>query len=352
MKSSDRIIIIVSLIILAGISLGLGIFDELRPERAVVATEADPSVSESVSESVSDEGKPEWLLAAASGSSTTVKKVGLVRTENGSLYFYKNGKPVTSSLIRSGKNTYYFGKNGKAYTGKWRTVSGEKYYFGKSGKAVTGSVKIGKRFRVFDAKGHLCVTQAKKRIVRVGKKKYMVTGNGYAVRGWTEVGGRMVHTLKKGLFDNRKKAGYIPLNGKGYAKNTTQAKAKVLARRFIRRHTNPSDSAVDKFRKCFRQIIGGTAYVGDWRPQGFGKKGWQYRSAVEMLSNGLVGDCYGVSCAVAACAKELGFQPYVIWATCSHSFVIVDGKYYDNMYGAVFGATTHEPYQTKEEFKF
>ena len=111
-------------------------------------------------------------------------------------------------------------------------------------------------------------------------------------------------------------------------------------------------SASEKFRKCFRHIIAYTAYQGDWRPTGFGKKGWQYRSAIEMFSFGLVGDCYGVSCAVAACAKELGFKPYVIWATCSHSFVIIDGKYYDNMYGAVFGATSHEPYTAKEKFKF
>lgn len=109
---------------------------------------------------------------------------------------------------------------------------------------------------------------------------------------------------------------------------------------------------MEKFRKCFKQIVGGNSYVGDWRPQGFGKKGWQYRSAIEMFSFGLVGDCYGISCAVAACAKDLGFQPYVIWAAHSHAFVIVDGRYYDNMHGAKFGTTTHDPYKVKEKFKF
>ena len=128
--------------------------------------------------------------------------------------------------------------------------------------------------------------------------------------------------------------------------------AKIYAAKFIKNHTSKSDSKITKFKKCFRAIIGGTSYIADWRPTGFGKKNWQYRSAIEMFAGSLCGDCYGISCAVAACAKEIGYQPYVIWATQSHAFVIVDGKYYDNMHGAKFGTTTHDPYKVKEKFKF
>jgi hypothetical protein len=71
-----------------------------------------------------------------------------------------------------------------------------------------------------------------------------------------------------------------------------------------------------------------------------------------MFQNSLTGNCYGISSAVAAVAKELGYQPYVIRTTNGHSFVMVDGKYYDNMYGAKFGATTHRAYKVKEKFKF
>ncbi|MBR1741971.1 MAG: hypothetical protein IJ733_08915 [Lachnospiraceae bacterium] len=43
---------------------------------------------------------------------------------------------------------------------------------------------------------------------------------------------------------------------------------------------------------------------------------------------------------------------YVILNKIIIFFRIVDGKYYDNMHGAKFGTTTHEPYTVKEKFKF
>lgn len=214
-----------------------------------------------------------------------------------------------------------------------------------------GSVRVKKKYRIYGEDGKLYVVK-KRQLVTIDGKQYMVQGKGIPAPGWFVHKKKVIHIRKNGTVDKRKKCSYIALNGKGYAKNTTQAMVKIEAAKFIAKHTAPSDSKPEKFRKCFRTVIGGTSYIGDWRPQGFGKKGWQYRSALEMFETGLMGDCYGVSCVVAACAKELGYQPYVIWSTNSHAFVIVDGKYYDNMQGAVFGATTHVPYTVKEKFKF
>ena len=290
--------------------------------------------------------------SAASGPGADIEKNGIVKEDDGSIYYYRDGMIVTEALVNDGDDTYYFGVSGKAVKKTWRILQGHKYYFRKSGRAAKGSVKIKMKYRIFDENGHLCTATKKTATVKVNKKRYLVKKGGYAASGWYKKHGKMLHTRKNGAYDTRKKAGYIPLNGKGYAKNSEQVQAMLLARRFIKRHTNKKDSPTEKFRKCFRQIVGGNTYVGDWRPQGFGKKGWQYRSAIEMFSFGLMGDCYGISCAVAACAKELGFQPYVIWAAHSHAFVIVDGRYYDNMNGAHFGTYSHSPYKTKEKFKF
>lgn len=290
--------------------------------------------------------------SAVSGPGAGIIKDGIVRENDGSIYYYRNGRIVTEALIHSGESTFYFGVSGKAVKNTWRTLQGNKYYFKKNARAAKGSIKIKKKYRVFDEMGRLCKVNGKNKTIKVKGINYLVKQNGYASSGWHKIGKRMLHTKKNGAYDRRKKAGYIPLNGKGYAKNPEQVQAMLLARKFIKRHTNKKDSPTEKFRKCFKQIVGGNVYVGDWRPQGFGEKGWQYRSAIEMFSCGLMGDCYGISCAVAACAKDLGFQPYVIWAAHSHAFVIVDGKYYDNMHGAHFGTTTHEPYQVKEKFKF
>lgn len=284
------------------------------------------------------------------GASVTPVKSGLIK-EKGSYYYYIFGERVKNTLIKTGDRIYYFGSNGKALKKRWKGIDGDWYYFKKNCRAAIGSVSINKKYRVFNKYGHL-FRNTKRKTVKVNGTKYLIDKNGYALKGWFEVGEKMLHTRKNGSYDKRKRCGYIPMNKKGYAKNAEQVRAMLLARKFIKKHTSSSDSAMEKFRKCFKQIVGGNVYVGDWRPQGFGEKGWQYRSAIEMFSFGLVGDCYGISCAVAACAKDLGFQPYVIWAAHSHAFVMVDGKYYDNMHGAVFGTTTHEPYVVKEKFKF
>ena len=289
---------------------------------------------------------------AVSGGAVDGKpeKIGLVK-KSGDLYFYRNGEPVRDTLIKTGGDIFYFGNSGRALTKRWRMINDDWYYFKEKGRAAVGSVKIKGKYRIFNKHAHLC-TVTKQRAVQVKKKRFLVEKDGYAAHGWFSYKGRMLHTRKNGAFDKRKRCGYIPMNKKGFAKNGEQVQAMLLARAFIRRHTDRGDSPMRKFEKCFHVIMAGTQYIGNWRPQGFGEKGWQYRSAIEMFTFGLMGDCYGVSCAVAAVAKDLGFQPYVIWAASSHAFVIVDGKYYDNMHGAKFGTTTHDPYTVKEKFKF
>ena len=75
-----------------------------------------------------------------------------------------------------------------------------------------------------------------------------------------------------------------------------------------------------------------TNFVGymDPTPQEFKTKDWVYKYSLQMFQNGLTGNCYGIASSVAAIAKELGYEPYVITIPEGHSFVMINGLYYDN----------------------
>ena len=55
---------------------------------------------------------------------------------------------------------------------------------------------------------------------------------------------------------------------------------------------------------------------------------------------------------VNAVIKELGYQPYVITLAEGHSFVMINGRYYDNMYGALFDAASRPSYVAQYKIKF
>ena len=50
--------------------------------------------------------------------------------------------------------------------------------------------------------------------------------------------------------------------------------------------------------------------------------------------------------------QELGYEPYVITIPDGHSFVMINGLYYDNMYGTLFGAATRPAYTIEHKIKF
>lgn len=133
-----------------------------------------------------------------------------------------------------------------------------------------------------------------------------------------------------------------------------QARCKMAARRFIANHTTAGMTNRQKLRACFNYIIGYNRFVGsmDPTPSEFRSRRWVYKYAVQMFENGLTGNCYGMASAVAAVAKELGYQPYVITLAEGHSFVMINGRYYDNMYGALFDAASRPSYVAQYKIKF
>lgn len=100
---------------------------------------------------------------------------GLIRDENGHLFYYKDGVKLKNTWKTVNGSKYYFGKSGKAYVGKrkvgkatyyfadngkrktgWRTINGKKYYFSpKNGKMVTGKKTIFHYLCYFNEKGVL-----------------------------------------------------------------------------------------------------------------------------------------------------------------------------------------------------
>lgn len=111
---------------------------------------------------------------------------GLIRDENGNLFYYKDGVKIKNTWKAVSGSKYYFGKSGKAYVGKrkvgkatyyfavngkrktgWRTNNGKKYYFSpKNGKMVTGKKTISHYLCYFSEKGVL--------LRKIDKNKKMV----------------------------------------------------------------------------------------------------------------------------------------------------------------------------------
>lgn len=111
---------------------------------------------------------------------------GLIRDENGHLFYYKDGVKLKNTWKTVNGSKYYFGKSGKAYVGKrkvgkatyyfadngkrktgWHTINGKKYYFSpKNGKMVTGKKTISHYLCYFSEKGVL--------LRKIDKNKKMV----------------------------------------------------------------------------------------------------------------------------------------------------------------------------------
>ena len=111
---------------------------------------------------------------------------GLIRDENGNLFYYKDGVKIKNTWKAVSGSKYYFGKSGKAYVGKrkvgkatyyfsvngkrktgWRTINGKKYYFSpKNGKMVTVKKTISHYLCYFSEKGVL--------LRKIDKNKKMV----------------------------------------------------------------------------------------------------------------------------------------------------------------------------------
>lgn len=143
------------------------------------------------------------VTAAPTGEPKVLK--GLVRDGKGNLYYYKDGKAVSSVLKKIKGNYYYFGKKGKAvkglkkingakyyFSGKTgkavrglKKISGNTYYFGKNGRAVTGLKKINRNLYYFRASGK--ALKGKKMTIN-GRGYYFGSSGKAKLDGWVDIG--------------------------------------------------------------------------------------------------------------------------------------------------------------------
>ena len=172
--------------------------------------------------------------------------------------------------------------------------------------------------------------------------------------GWHEYNGKMYYVYRDGKCAANRTVGGIRFTKDGYASNMDQVKCKLAAKKFIAQHTTANMTKEQKLRACFNYIVGYNRFVGNMSPtkEEFQTTTWVYKYGLQMFQNGLTGNCYGMSSSFAAVAKELGYQPYVITIPEGHGFVMIDGRYYDNMYGGLFNAATRPAYYVLQKIRF
>lgn len=234
----------------------------------------------------------------------------------------------------------------------WHTgKQGKKYFLKKDGKRAVGWKRIKGKYYYFNNGGVL--TGKTGWIDLNGKRMYIQPDRSRCQGGMYEIGGNLYYFNKAGaLVTNREKfvvsGKYYSIGADGTAKEIPliQIQCGEEAQKFIEKHTSASQTNYQKLRKCFDWLLAYMGYVGGSSSRSqFYEENWQYKKAVSVFQT-MCGNCYSFACAVAACAKELGYEPTVIIVD-GHGYVRINGGYYDNMHGGLFGS----PYPVVSESK-
>ena len=171
---------------------------------------------------------------------------GLYTDDDGSIYYYKNGSPITDTLkkltIDGTKYYYYFGHNGKAYTKGYKKVTSDAgtdyYYFKSDGRAYTSgykAVKIkGKTQYFFFRKNGKAAKDKLKTILNDGSKyKYYFKSNGRAAKTkWKTLNGKTYYFDKLGRAVTGTKTiskYYCVFDNKGVLQRKINTKGKLIA---------------------------------------------------------------------------------------------------------------------------
>lgn len=324
----------------------------------------------------------------AASTKTTAEQENTIQTP-------EETAPVQTGLVKVNGRTMYIQKNGTPLKNDKVLVNGYMYVFGKTG-LLTQKYKYYKPQWIKKSDGYYYWRQENGKILKkrgwhiVNNKKYFLLSDGKRAKGWTKVGGKYLYfqtnglqRKQRGLFkaggsvyclkaDFSRATGMYWVNGKRYyfhtktgklikdqkilvvdnkyysadkdgvitRLNPLEAQAALEAQKIINKCTNSSMSREQKLRACFNYTLWNIKYKTDpFDKAKFEVKDWQYQRVIQACKSGFVGNCYAFACIFAACAKELGYEPYVIVAAVDHGFVQINGLYYDNM-GPLFGVSS------------
>ncbi|MBQ8307112.1 MAG: hypothetical protein IJX90_12955 [Blautia sp.] len=273
-----------------------------------------------------------WAVSARADTSTasTTVKSGMVKTKEG-IRFYKKGEYLKNQW-------YYFNK--------------KKYYLKADGYAIRNCfAKVDGKYWLFDSNSTL-VRPSKTSIVKVASNYCYVNKNGNpAGKGWVTIGTKTYYVYACGYCAKNKTIDGIKLGSNGVADiPADKLTARRLCEKFISKHAGSKKSKRDKFRACFNYVLAYQRYTPGRDPRGYPNKGWQYKAAIDAFKS-LKGNCYTFAAVIACIADTLGYNPYVVTIKAGHGFVMIDGKYYDNM-GALFGSSSHFSYKVKTKFRY
>ena len=232
----------------------------------------------------------------------------------------------------------------------------------KQGKPVRVIRRSGNYYAAY--KDKTIYTPQKAEIRKIGKDKYYIRKNGELACGAMKMNGKRYYFNDKGRLQGNIRPieinqTYYNVNEKGVLKKISKrhALSEIAAQNFIKAHTRPSSSNSEKFKTCFYYMVGNMCYSPGYYNMRedykvMEKKDGGYALALQMFQSPVLrGNCHRFANCVAAVAKELGYQPTVIVTTGDHSFVQIDGKYYDNM-GALFGAKSRDAYTVYKKFLY
>lgn len=244
----------------------------------------------------------------------TLRKKSGIFSVKGKIYCTNKDGSRAESVYRRIKGKYYFFRaNGKMYRPKaarFRKLGGKTCYFYTDGHVATGRTKIGSKYYYFDDRGALQTNQS---VIQLNDKYYNTDADGVMTRI-----------------------------------SETKAKCRTAAWNFINSHSDSSQPNAKRLRSCFNYLLGYMQYRHfsmDYSYSVIDKKNGIYELALYTFeSSQLQGNCHNFAACFAVIAKELGYSPTMVTMKGDHSFVIINGGYYDNMYGGLYGASSRPAY--------
>lgn len=304
-------------------------------------------------------GMPDMVLSvqAATAKAVTQKSTAQKNTKK------KNGWYVEGTFRR-----YYY-ENGKKVIGRWKTIKGDRYFFGNSGTAFVGPGRVNGKMYLFREDAKLC-RRKKDGFVKVRGKYYYAYKTGELRIGWFRYGGSIYYADSMGRIAKNTRRDGVIFNKDGKARVTPRTQMHVYAQAILNSVTTSSMTNVQKLRACYNYLAySGQFYYYAPADPNLSANYWYITCANKMFGQHR-GNCYGFSCAFAALAKEIGYQPYMMCARVPgtrdqaadgytrHCWVMINGGHYDPEgsfagWGGCFGSkyfTT--PYKQLNKVKF